>query len=163
MLFRSAMDSATFNVTYTMPDGTSVDETKREGERIAAIAGQALSGMMEPDHVVNLVGNGGDNIGQLTYLFPPRDQRDYTIDELSAAVKKSFADYAGPKIEVSAADVGSMMYGGGSAQITIKLYGDEQNVLTDLSDTVEAKLQQDRKSTRLNSSHKVQSRMPSSA
>ena len=137
-----AMDSATFNVTYTMPDGTSVDETKREGERIAAIAGQALSGMMEPDHVVNLVGNGGDNIGQLTYLFPPRDQRDYTIDELSAAVKKSFADYAGPKIEVSAADVGSMMYAGGSAQITIKLYGDEQNVLTDLSDTVEAKLQQ---------------------
>lgn len=137
-----AMDSATFNITYTMPDGTSVDETKREGERVAAVAEQALSGMMAPDHVVNLVGNGGDNVGQLTYLFPPRDQRDYTIDELSSAVKKSFADYAGPKIEVSAADVGSMMYGGSSNQVTIKLYGDELSVLTDLSDAVEAKLQQ---------------------
>lgn len=143
MEFLPEMDQGEINIDIRLPEGTVLEET----DRVVTDIEQRIKGIEEVDTIFTTAGGGGSysmgwsttNIGNIYIRLVSLSERDRSTNDVIEEIRKLVAKIPGADINVSQIQSGGM---GTDSPITIKITGDDLEVLNNLGTQVKAEIEQ---------------------
>lgn len=144
MEFMSSQASGSMTVSITLEDGTAKEETQRYADRATEIivetCGDDLENMLAVvgGSPMSVSGGADENTASMMLSMVGEKQRKHDINELADELRTKLGDLAGAEISVSVSDMMSMGSSSSYSGASLNIYGDDLDVLRDLSDKVVA-------------------------
>lgn len=140
MEFMPSQDSGSMTVSITLEDGTAKETTQKYADRaydiIAETCGSDLENllMVVGGSPMSMTGGSEENTASMMLKMVSEKERQHDINDLADELRTRLGDIAGAEISVSISSMMSMSSTSSSSGATVNIYGDDLDVLRELSD-----------------------------
>lgn len=142
MEFMPSQASGAMTVSITLEDGTAKAETQRYADRAQQIivdtCGDDLENMLAVvgGSPMSMTGGSAENTASMMLTMVSEKERSKDINDLADELRTNLGDIAGAEISVSVSDMMSMSSSSSSSGATLNIYGDDLDILREISDKV---------------------------
>lgn len=141
MEFMPSQASNSITVSVTLEDGTAKEQTAVYADRAQQIimdtCGDDLKNMLSIVGGSSMSASGSsENTAEMMLTIVDEKKRHWDIDELGDELRTRLSDIAGAEISVSVGDMMSMASTSGGSGASLYVYGDDLDILRDISDKI---------------------------